>query len=822
MAKLTKTVYLAIHGHFYQPPRENPWTGRIELQPDAHPFHDWNDRILIQCYQPNAMARMIDSEGRVLEIVNNFRLLSFNVGPTLLAWLERQAPLVYQRMLEGDRLSLREKSGHGNALAQVYNHMILPLAEERDQKTQIRWGIFEFEKRFGRDPEGMWLPETAASPRTLEILIEEGIRFTLLAPEQAQRIRRIGQSAWEDVGRDTIDPTRPYRFFHSKDPHRWIDLFFFDGPLSRDMSFGDFLFDSRKFLERLIHAHRPERHHPELVHVASDGETFGHHKAFGERVIAFLLHEEAERHGFKRTNYGEYLEKFPPQYEVQIRPGEGTSWSCVHGVSRWKEDCGCHTGGQPGWNQKWRGPLREAVRFLEERLGRLYQKEAQGFFRDPEAARDGYIEFILDPSPQARNRFFEKYSGRPLSFAEQVRALKLLEMERFRMLTQTSCGWFFNDISGIETVQILRYAFRSLELAREFGEPELEQPFVEILAKAKSNAPEFHDGRGVWEKEVKPSKTPAEKIVAHYAFRNLFDLAVTKEEFYNYQLREEERERETVREMTLVMGTLELTGKMIPESHQFVYAVFQRKFSDIQCFVRKLAAPGEFHKMNVAPLSELRRNNAPALMAHLKKSFGVEPYLLRDLFPEERDEILRVLSREMREDYYQTAIHFYEENRPWAELFHEAGRPLPEEFRALIDWVMGERLLELVQKMDPSVSPGEITKRALEIFKEAQSRGFSVRTQPTVEFLSRQVNSWIEKLFHDSDHPPALVDKIEKVLEFAKALKIELHDRLAQELFFIFAQKTLRDAAHPEMMPAVIRLGQQLGFNMERYEKMSV
>ncbi len=503
-AKLTKTAYLTIHGHFYQPPRENPWTETIELQPSAHPFHDWNERILIECYQPNAMAQIVDGHGRVLEVVNNFRLLSFNVGPTLMTWLEKQAPIVYRFILEADQTSVREHFGHGNALAQVYNHMILPLAQERDQRTQIRWGIADFKKRFRRNPEGMWLPETAANPRTLEILIEEGIRFTLLAPAQAQRIRRIGSDAWEDVSHGAVDPTRPYRFFHPQDRNRWMDLFFFDGPLSRDMSFGDLLFDAKKFLNRLIHAHRNDRHHPELVHVATDGETFGHHKAYGERVVAFLLHEEAERHGFKRTNYGEYLEKFPPQFEVQIKPGEGTSWSCTHGIARWKEDCSCHTGGHQGWNQKWRSPLREAVRFLEARLAEIYQRSANPFFKDPWAARDSVIDLVLDRSREAEDLFFRNHSKPGLSDADRLTARKLLEMERFAMLAETSCGWFFNDLSGIETVQILRYALRSLELAAEGGNAGLEEEFLAILGKAKSNVPEFRDGRGVWEKLVKP------------------------------------------------------------------------------------------------------------------------------------------------------------------------------------------------------------------------------------------------------------------------------------------------------------------------------
>jgi len=789
MTRLNRTAYLTIHGHFYQPPRENPWTERIELQPDAKPFHNWNDRILIQCYQPNAMARIVDAEGKVLEIVNNFRLLNFNVGPTLLSWLEKYAPVMYHRILEGDRLSLHDHSGHGNAIAQVYNHMIMPLAREEEQRTQVRWGICEFKKRFGRDPEGMWLPETAATERTLEILMEEGIRFTILAPEQAARIRPLQppEAPWQDVSAGSIDPTRPYRFFHSKDPKRWMDLFFFDGPLSRDMSFLDLLFDAKKFVQRLIIAHRNDRQHPELIHVATDGETFGHHKAYGERVIAFLLQHEAERHGFKRMNYGEYLEKFPPQFEVKIKPGEGTSWSCPHGVGRWKEDCGCHTGGQAGWNQKWRKPLREAVCFLEEALAKLYEKEGQVFFKNPMAARDGYIDLILGRSPKAREKFFQKFSIHPLNEAEQIRAIKLLEMERLAMLTETSCGWFFNDISGIETVQILRYALKALELAEEFGGASLESEFVAKLAHTKSNRAEFKDGRGVWEKLVKPSRVAPEKIVAHFAFRKFFGLKIEEKDFYNYRVEEIEEKPST--------GKVRLTGITIPESREFIYTVAQDD-SHIQCFVKN-GTGGE---------NEL--------------------FSLADLFPDERDEILRLLSRQTRENFYQTTLRFYEKNRQGIRLFHDAGGPAPEEFREAMEWVLGERLYEGVQKLKTQASL-EMTPELKAVLEEAQSGGFAIRTEPAVQFLSKKLNAWIEKLFHDPDSE--LIHKIENVLEFAKKLNLVLHDRIAQDLFFVFAQKILRewiesyhrlprDPKNLERIQAVLRLGDQLGFNMKPYE----
>lgn len=501
--------YFSIHGHFYQPPRENPWTDEIEIQPDAKPFHDWNERILHECYLPNTAVRIPDSHGKGVESVNNFELLSFNVGPTLLRWLERKHPEVYQKILEGDRQSREKRSGHGNAIAQVYNHMILPLASERDQRTQIRWGIFDFKKRFRRDPEGMWIPETAASERTLEILMEEGIHFTILAPEQAEKIRPLPpaeNSGWQDVSGGSIDPSRPYRFFHSKEPGRSLDLFFFDGPISRDVSFGGLLSDREKFLKRILAARHPERSHPELIHAACDGETLGHHEKSGDETVSFLLARSAREAGFTVTNYGESLEKFPPQFEVKIKPGEGTSWSCSHGVGRWRENCGCQTGGAAGWNQKWRKPLRGAIQYLEEKTALLYEEEGRKLFKDPWAARDDSIQLISDDSLVSQKEFFEKHALRPLSKEEKIQALKLLEMERFAMLAETSCGWFFNDLSGIETVQILRYACRSLELAAEWGAFRLEVEFVRLLAGAQSNRPEYGNGEKIWEKLVKPAR----------------------------------------------------------------------------------------------------------------------------------------------------------------------------------------------------------------------------------------------------------------------------------------------------------------------------
>ena len=450
----------------------------------------------------------------------------------------------------------------------------------------------------------------------------------------------------------------------------------------------------------------------------------------------------------------------------------------------------------------------------------LYEKEAKNYFSDGWKARDGYIELILDRSAGSRKGFFKKYAKHSFSLEEEIRAMKLLEMERFAMLTETSCGWFFNDLSGIETVQILRYAARALELAKEFGGADVEKEFLEHLRRAKSNRPEIGEGAALWEKEVASSRVSPEKIVGHFAFRQFFELPVSTENFYGYEIKEEERETETSGDMALAMGSVVLTGKIIPESQKFVYAFFRKGVSGIQCFVKEQSDSHELQKLNVAPLADLRKRNAPLLAQHLSESFGSSPVLLRDLFPEERDEILRALSLQMRDDYYEAAIHFYKENKPWAELFHEAGRPVPDEFRSLVEWMMGERLLDWARKLVNGTSLEESVKGAKSVLEEAQAGKFSVKTEPAIQFLSVQLNTWMEELFRGSDG--GLLGKINQVFHFAKEVQIGLHDRVAQELFFVFAQKILpewmENSSKFNEIQAILRLGVQLGFNMERYE----
>jgi alpha-amylase/alpha-mannosidase (GH57 family) len=475
--------YVCIHGHFYQPPRENPWLEEVELQDSAYPYHDWNERVAAECYGPNSASRILDGEGSILEIVNNYSKMSFNFGPTLLSWMERHQPETYEAVLEADRLSMERFGGHGSAMAQVYNHMIMPLANRKDKVTQVLWGVRDFEKRFGRFPEGMWLPETAVDIETLGVLADAGIRFTILGPQQANRVRRIEREGeWVDVGGGKIDPTMAYLCLLPSG--KTMTLFFYDGPISKGIAFEGLLGSGEGFAQKLANAFNDQRGWPQLVHAAADGETYGHHHRFGDMALAYCLHSIESNHLAKITNYGEYLGLFQPTHVVEVF--DNSSWSCVHGVERWRSDCGCNSG-RSGWNQQWRKPLREAMDELRDNLVSVYEWQVSKFLKSPWEARDHYIDVVLDRSPDKIEAFLQKEAVRELTREEKVKVLKLLEAQRNGMLMQTSCGWFFDELSGVETTQVLQYAARAVQLTEESLGISLEPDYLRALEKAPSN-----------------------------------------------------------------------------------------------------------------------------------------------------------------------------------------------------------------------------------------------------------------------------------------------------------------------------------------------
>ncbi len=490
--------FVCIHGHFYQPPRENPWLGEIEMQPTAAPWHNWNERIADECYLPNAAA------------LNNYARISFDFGPTLLHWLDRSRPEIVEVLLEADYQGGERYSGHGPALAHAYNHIIQPLAGARDKYTQILWGIRDFKHRFNREPEGLWLPETAVDIENLEFLCEMGIRFTILAPHQAEAVQSLDEDRWRPVTSegfkavDPIDTTMPYLVRLPSGGE--ISVFFYDHELSNAVSFGGLLADRDEFVRRLVGNAGVETANgdrPRLSHLATDGETFGHHFKGGEKVLAHAIDAIKAGGEAQLTVYGEFLERFPPVEEVRV--AENTSWSCPHGVERWRSDCGCTGGRLEEGSQAWRTPLRDALLWLRDEVADRYERKAGEFITDPWDARNDYIDVLLDPSEENILGFLEGRTlpGRGVDEARQV--LPLLEMQKHSMFMFTSCGWFFDDIGDIETIQILLYAGRVIQLAESYMGVDFEHDFLTALKEAESNDPDKGNGREIFERFVRPN-----------------------------------------------------------------------------------------------------------------------------------------------------------------------------------------------------------------------------------------------------------------------------------------------------------------------------
>ncbi|HPQ80368.1 MAG TPA: DUF3536 domain-containing protein [bacterium] len=559
---------VCIHAHFYQPPRENPWLEEVEVQYSAYPHHDWNERVCAECYAPNAASRILGGDRKILDIVNNYSRISFNFGPTLLTWMARHEPEVYGAILDADRQSRELFSGHGSALAQVYNHVIMPLADERDKRTQVIWGIRDFEHRFKRRPEGMWLAETAVDIPTLEALAEQGIAFTILAQHQAGRVRRKGEDAWHDLNGEPLDTKVPYAC--PLPSGRSMALFFYDGRIAHDIAFGNLLDDGGRFANRLMQA-LDDRDGPQLVHIATDGETYGHHHRFGDMALAYCLHHIDADESLELTVYGEHLERFPPEHEVEIV--EKTSWSCAHGVERWRSDCGCRAGGDSEWVQGWRAPLRGAFDWLKEGLDRIYEEKIETFSPDPWAARDSYIDAILDRSTEAVDAFLTRNCPGARSPDDVRQVLRLLEMQRHSMLMYTSCAWFFDEISGIETVESLRCAARAMQLAQDSAGIDLESSFESLLAKAPSNVSAFGDGSRVYEILVKPSVVNLLRVGAHYAVSSLFEEYHDTTRIYSYEAERIFHHLTEMGRQRLLVGRARLRSSIVREEEIVTFAV---------------------------------------------------------------------------------------------------------------------------------------------------------------------------------------------------------------------------------------------------------
>jgi alpha-amylase/alpha-mannosidase (GH57 family) len=804
--------FICIHGHFYQPPRENPWLEAVEVEDTAHPYHDWNERVTAECYAPNGASRILDNEGKILEIVGNYAGMSFNFGPTLLSWMETASPGTYQAILEADRQSAERHSGHGGAIAQAYNHIIMPLANRRDKWTQVRWGIRDFEYRFGRPPEGMWLPETAVDSETLDILAEHGIRFTILAPHQASEITPLDAGIWEDAGGGRIDPTRPYLCKLASG--RSITLFFYDGPISKAVAFEGLLNRGEDFIARLAAGFSAQRGWPQILHIATDGETYGHHHKFADMALAFAL-RHIEKEGIaKLSNYGEYLEKHPPEYEVRIK--ENTSWSCAHGIERWRRDCGCNSGGHQGWSQAWRTPLREAFDRLRDRLSGLFEEKSGQYLKDPWEARDAYIEVILNRSEERVDAFLKGHALKELEGTETSTILKLMEMERHLMLMYTSCGWFFDEISGIETVQVMRYAGRAIQLANELFGVEMEDDFKAELAAAKSNLGEAKDGAHIYEGYVKPAMVGLDKVAAHYAMTSLLEDYDDPAQIYCYSVKKEDYQRMQAGETRLAVGRIRVTSAITLDTEIVGFSALHLGGHVFDCGVDLSSDDGTYQAMKQEMKAAFERGDFADTVRLMDRRAAMRQYSLLQLFRDGQRKILSRVIEEALEAFEHAYRPVYENSRVLMLFVQRASMPVPKAFLAAAEFVLNVEMRRLLEtdEIDP--------ERVRSVIDEVAGWGLAPdRVDP--EFAMRRRLERMMEAVHGNPWDLSLLSKVERLVGLTPSLPMAVNLWHAQNIYFEMARSVWReirskaktgDEGAVDRMEGFTRIGQALSFNV--------
>lgn len=816
--------FLTIHGHFYQPPRENPWLEAIELQDSALPFHDWNERICKECYNPNSVSRIVDNRNRILDIVNNYEYMSFNFGPTLLSWMEEFAPLTYERIIKADIDSITEHNGHGNAIAQVYNHMIMPLANEHDKITQVQWGIKDFEYRFGRKPEGIWLAETAVDDATLKVLVDNGIKFTVLSPYQALRMKKIPDKDWQDVSWGNIDPARSYKYTLKCDPTKSIDLFFYDGAISRSVAFDELLKDGNKFIKRLKEGVSELRDYPQLVNIATDGESYGHHTKFGDMALSYVLKIKAEDEGFKITNYAEYLEKYRSDYEADIK--QSSSWSCFHGVGRWCEDCGCSTGGHPGWNQKWRKPLRNALDYLRDHLSEIFENEGQNYFNtDPWTVRNNYINVILDRSYNTIKKFQKEYFKPDLTEEEKVKGMELLEIQRQAMLMYTSCGWFFSEISGIETVQIMKYAARAMQLAARFSNDNYEEKFLEILSQAKSNIPEFGTGKDIFERFVKPSVVSAREIACLWAISSLYQDYEEEENVYCYTVKQKFYQKVQKGTSNLIIGNIEIQSKVTLQRANLVFALMQYSGGDFHCAIKEYSGTGEFNELKNSLIKTFMLNPLTEIIRALDEKFGKEYFTLKDIFIEERKKILQILLKDQLEKFANTYKEMYDQGKGSIYHMQNLGLEIPNEFKISAGYALSNRYNDLLAQSNGFVEQSVIQEIA-DINFEAKKMNITIDKTPSNNNFAKRIIKNLNRLTKSFEAQQA--DAVVELFDIIEKLELQIDISEAQNIYYNkiyhrigdLIESNSKDAREKDIrfIKLLLNIGINLNINVDFYK----
>ena len=763
--------FACIHGHFYQPPRENAWLEVLETQDSAAPFHDWNERINFECYAPNARARILNQEGYIHKILNNYARISFNFGPTLLSWMESADPKTYNAILAADRQSIEYYDGHGSALAQVYSHLIMPLANERDKQTQVAWGIRDFEHRFGRKPAGIWLAETAVDKATLEVLVDYDIQFTILAPRQAKAVRASDDDSWIQLDHATVDPRRPYKV--QLDSGRSITVFFYDGHVSQGVAFEGLLNNGPRFAERIIQT-VDKSDEVQLAHIATDGESYGHHHKKGEMALADCLRYLEDHEEVTLTNYAAFLAEHPAQWEAEIY--ENSSWSCVHGVERWRSNCGCNSGGRPGWTQAWRAPLRETLDWLRDLLIPIYEEKAAQYLHDPWQARNAYIDIILDRSDKVWEQFVAEYVKKELSEEEETTLRRLLEMQRQAMLMYTSCGWFFDEISGLETNQILQYANRAIYYAKQVAGVELNAEFVERLAKAPSNVHE--NGAVSYQKFVEPARVNLERVGMHFATASIFEQFPEKMTLFNYTTESEVIEKMVAGEQCLVVGRVSIRSRITRSRKHFSYAALHLGQQNIIGNLSTQMSRKDFDHMLEAATEAFRTPDLGKVIAIMQNFIGSDKFSIWHLFRDEKRKVLREITDRSLRAIEIDFRDIYNSNYQLMTSMLNSDIPLPEAYRAAIKYVLNEDLTAFFRQK-------ELDRRQLRhLVAEFQKWDVAVENAPEVSLLAEN------RLFQEQKAllpEPKYQDRLKglvTVLNLVNELKLSVNLWRSQDLFY--------------------------------------
>ncbi len=801
--EMNSNKYVCIHGHFYQPPRENAWLDIIELQESAAPFHDWNVRINFECYAPNAAARILGKGNTIRKIANNYANISFNFGPTLLSWIEKADPSTYQQILESDKISQQIFNGHGGALAQAYNHMIMPLATAKDKETQVKWGIADFEYRFGKKPEGMWLPETAVDTETLEVLAGNGILFTVLAPRQAKAIRKAGEEAWTEV-HENINTRRAYQC--QLPSGKSMALFFYDGVISKDVAFNGLLNDGAALASRLYTSFSDDDR-VELVHIATDGESYGHHHRFGEMALASCIDFIKEKSTAQLTVYGEFLEKFPPEYEVIIH--ENSSWSCVHGVERWRSDCGCSTSSQAGWNQAWRAPLREALDWLQKELLPIFENETSKLVEDIWKARNDYITVILNRSKENTNRFFYSNCKKELTQDEKTKLLRLMEMQRYSMLMYTSCAWFFAEISGIETDQVLQYALRAMNYAEDLTGISLYGKFEKRLEEISSNV--YPNGAESYRLHVVPAELNLLKMAMHYAATTVFEDETDHAWFLHYKVSNEVFERVPAGFQTLAMGRTKLTSRITYSEKNFSFFVLHFGQQNLIGNVAADMSREEFDKAQEHITEVFRSSNLGDAIA-LVYDFGANRFSFKNLFKDEKRKILSIIMEKNLPPVETVIKDYYEDNYQLMTGVLQSKIAIPEGWRSITQFVVNRELSLFFAN-------GKLSVRKLKnLVSEFERWNVHLTDKPALSLAAgERIFIELEKV----EKEEAGLEKLQAIIDILEALlKLNVRPELwkSQNLFYQITGGYRRGEwvyASEAWKSAFMRLGELLNMEIE-------